>query len=104
MTDILPAHKALIEAALAEALHAHNKGTYSEQANLNAARNILATPDGSTLARWAAIGEAVERLPDYWLVSRYDGQWHIHNGVVGAECKGHSDTLPAAISAALGEP
>ena len=131
-TDPLSAHKALIEAALAElaksirdAVHNNFRGVHTldgcDEMQAAVAGAVMDTLS-STLARWAAIGEAVERLEEalgdaeppfgwfhddgatiYW---QGDGIHVIRERRIGprkyVRLGGSGPTLPAAIAAALG--
>jgi hypothetical protein len=100
-----------ITTLLAEALHEHfgcvSSPTDDTERRCWAkdAAAILATPAGQTLARQAAIGAAVERLPGdtevtvLRLDTDYGPEWCVR--FFGR--RGHGPTLPDAIAAALGD-
>jgi len=108
---LLAAHKALIKVALARA-DGERRGLYGRD-GLNTPLTEAADayrridPTGSTLARQAAIGAAVERLIDYApdLVARMvyeQREWHVQYIHYQDVTDGRGPTLLAAIDAALG--
>lgn len=105
-----------IEALVAEALHSIDEGSDGEYewsvtgTIEETATAILATPAGQTLARWAAIGEAVERLAGHAVLKRKpDGRWHAYLYDYepmmphGWETAMARPTITDAINAALGD-
>lgn len=97
-----------IEALVADSLHAlHCRcGEHNDVDEENTAA-ILATPAGQTLARWAAVGEAVERLPAYYDLSHYPTEgiylWEVKWDYDYGEPRRRvaASTITAAIDAAL---
>lgn len=108
--DLLAAHRALVEAALA-ARDLMDGPVPRRLVRLRDAIDAYRAldPDGSELARLAAIGAAVERLPAEWKLVRDSYEPHYtavaySESSMAADRSGIGPTLHAAVAAALGEP
>jgi len=100
-----------LEQALAEALEARQAAidrrdaeryrSLMDDVREQARRDGMVVSHIDVLARQAAIGAAVERLPDYWYVEHFDDLWHVMHNMSEPPCLAHNATLDSALIAAL---